>query len=89
MVDKDNFKRVCLYLTSCATYVAEPEDSEILKVNACSHRERPRLHSCWKRTLAFCMRIATKQRYVGAGFAPTCGQPLLALDAAVALVHTR
>lgn len=32
MVDKDNFKRVCLYLTSCATYVAEPEDSEILKV---------------------------------------------------------
>jgi hypothetical protein len=31
MVDKDNFKRVCLYLTSCATYVAEPEDSEILK----------------------------------------------------------
>jgi 26S proteasome regulatory subunit N1 len=31
-VDENNFDRVCLYLTSCACYVAEPDDSNILRV---------------------------------------------------------
>ena len=30
--DKTNYHRICLYLVSCANYVPEPEDSEILKV---------------------------------------------------------
>lgn len=33
--DEKSFERVCLYLTSCANYVTEPEDMEILKC-ACS-----------------------------------------------------
>jgi len=31
-VDENNYSRVCLYLSNCATYVPEPEDSQILKV---------------------------------------------------------
>ncbi|KAJ8905956.1 hypothetical protein NDN08_002457 [Rhodosorus marinus] len=34
-VDEKNFERVCLYLTSCSNYVAEPEDAQILNT-ACS-----------------------------------------------------
>lgn len=30
--DKANYTRICLYLISCANYVPEPEDSEILNV---------------------------------------------------------
>ncbi len=30
--DAKNYNRVCLYLISCASYVAEPEDSIILRV---------------------------------------------------------
>ncbi|XP_032228276.1 26S proteasome non-ATPase regulatory subunit 2 isoform X2 [Nematostella vectensis] len=29
--DKNNFQRVCLYLTSCVNYVPEPEDSTLLR----------------------------------------------------------
>lgn len=30
--DKANYSRICLYLISCANYVPEPEDSQILNV---------------------------------------------------------
>nr|XP_058953280.1 26S proteasome non-ATPase regulatory subunit 2-like [Pocillopora verrucosa] len=30
-VDQNSFQRVCLYLTSCVSYVPEPEDSTLLK----------------------------------------------------------
>ena len=31
-IDATNYKRVCLYLTSCANYVPEPEDAQILRI---------------------------------------------------------
>jgi len=31
-IDETNYSRVCLYLTSCANYVPEPDDAVILKV---------------------------------------------------------
>ncbi len=31
-VDENNYDRVCLYLTSCANYVPEPDDAIILKI---------------------------------------------------------
>lgn len=30
--DSENYSRVCLYLTQCANYVPEPEDTNILKI---------------------------------------------------------
>lgn len=31
-IDTNNYKRVCLYLLGCTYYVAEPEDTEILRI---------------------------------------------------------
>jgi len=31
-IDSNNYKRVCLYLLGCTYYVAEPEDTEILRI---------------------------------------------------------
>eukprot|EP00004_Rigifila_ramosa_P008783 TRINITY_DN2013_c0_g1_i2.p1 TRINITY_DN2013_c0_g1~~TRINITY_DN2013_c0_g1_i2.p1 ORF type:complete len:792 (+),score=204.02 TRINITY_DN2013_c0_g1_i2:2-2377(+) len=43
--DAKNFSRLCLYLTQCATYVAEPEDSEILRIIITIFRRHNQFHS--------------------------------------------
>ncbi|KAL2920257.1 proteasome regulatory particle base subunit [Polyrhizophydium stewartii] len=38
-VDKDTFKRVCLYITSCASYVTPPDDLSIFKTAHAIYRK--------------------------------------------------
>ena len=50
-VDKESFPRVCLYLTSCVKFVAEPEDSQILKCALSIFRKFDRLPEAIKLAL--------------------------------------
>jgi 26S proteasome regulatory subunit N1 len=55
--DKENFNRVCLYLSSCANYVPEPEDTIILKTTLEIYRKFKQ----WPNALRLAMRMNDKE----------------------------
>lgn len=51
--DEQNYSRVCLYLSSCANYVPEPEDTQILKVTLEIYRKMKQ----WPNALRLALRL--------------------------------
>eukprot|EP00730_Choanoeca_flexa_P015053 TRINITY_DN6813_c0_g1_i1.p1 TRINITY_DN6813_c0_g1~~TRINITY_DN6813_c0_g1_i1.p1 ORF type:complete len:889 (+),score=302.50 TRINITY_DN6813_c0_g1_i1:154-2820(+) len=52
-VDEDGHQRVCLYLLSCVPYVAEPEDSILLKTCLTLYRK----HNSWPQAMQMALRL--------------------------------
>lgn len=47
-VDESNYRRTCLYLTSCCQYLAEPDDKEVLKVSHSIYMKRRMFHDAMR-----------------------------------------
>lgn len=47
-VDEGNYRRTCLYLTSCCQYLAEPDDKAVLKVSHAIYLKRRMFHDAMR-----------------------------------------
>lgn len=56
LVDSTNYARTCLYLTSCCTYLPEPDDQKVLEV---AHAVYTKVRPLWSAAESPCWESAT------------------------------